>query len=99
MTKATKTDMNIDRKENLGTKGGGLATWNVRGLFEEGALKQINNECKKYNFDVIALQETKLHGRETIELDNYILFKSGGKNRMFGTGFLVSKKFVGATIC
>lgn len=36
-----------------------VGTWNVRGLNAEGMLKQLVREVKRYNFDLIALQETK----------------------------------------
>lgn len=36
-----------------------MGTWNVRGTFEERALKHLSNECKGMNFDVITIQETK----------------------------------------
>lgn len=75
-----------------------IGTWNVRGLYEEGLIKQLNNECKKFGFDVVALQETKLKGNGTLELEDYILFKSGEENRYLGTGFLVSKKLKSAVV-
>lgn len=55
-----------------------MATWNVRGTYEEGALKNLAKILTQYNIDVIALQETKQKGSFITEVDNYILFNSGG---------------------
>lgn len=66
-----------------------VGTWNVRGTYVPGKLKQIVNELKKYEYDLVALQETKQLGNEIRQIDDYIYFNSGGNNRMLGTGFLV----------
>lgn len=33
------------------------ATWNVGRIFEEEVLKRLNDEFKKYKFDVVVMQE------------------------------------------
>ena len=35
-----------------------IGTWNVRSLFWSEALEVLHNELSKFNFDVVALQET-----------------------------------------
>lgn len=56
-----------------------LGTWNIRGSFEEGKLKHLIRECSKYHFDIVALQETKQLGQNTIEIGDYLMFNSWGK--------------------
>ncbi|XP_063914077.1 craniofacial development protein 2-like [Zophobas morio] len=75
-----------------------IGTWNVRGTYSEGKLKQIVQELQRYNIDVAAIQETKQKGKFITEIDNYILFNSGIDNRELGTGFMVKKSLKGAVI-
>jgi len=37
-----------------------IGMWNVRSLFWSGALKVLHNELSNLDFDVVALQETRL---------------------------------------
>ena len=37
-----------------------IGTWNVRSLFWPGALEVLHNELLNLDFDVVALQETRL---------------------------------------
>jgi hypothetical protein len=37
-----------------------IGTWNVRSLFWPGALKVLHSELLNLDFDVVALQETRL---------------------------------------
>lgn len=69
-----------------------VGTWNVRGTYAEGALKNLVSEARRYKIDILAIQETKQKGNEIIDIEDYTIFKSGGQNRMLGTGFLVSKR-------
>ncbi|KAK9709187.1 hypothetical protein QE152_g26756 [Popillia japonica] len=48
---------------------------------------------KKYEIDILAVQETKQKGQEIITLDGYTLFNSGGENRRLGVGFLLRNEF------
>ncbi|XP_063907443.1 craniofacial development protein 2-like [Zophobas morio] len=73
-----------------------IGTWNVRGTYSEGKLKQIVQELQRYNIDVAAIQETKQKGKFITEIDNYILFNSGIDNRELETGFMVKKSLKGA---
>lgn len=78
-------------------KGGGeergetlkLGTWNLKGIYEEGALSNLIREVRKYKLDLIALQETHLKGSEVADVENYTLFTSGIQTRRYGTGFLI----------
>ncbi|XP_063911143.1 craniofacial development protein 2-like [Zophobas morio] len=75
-----------------------IGTWNVRGTYSEGKLKQIVQELQRYNIDIAAIQETKQKGKFITEIDNYILFNSGIDNSELGTGFMVKKSLKGAVI-
>lgn len=76
--KATKEEINI-------------ATWNLQGIFEEGAVKNLISEAKRYNIDIMMLQETHLKDSTITEIEGYILFNSGSDIRRYGTGFLVKE--------
>lgn len=57
-----------------------------------GALKNtyaMNVKC--LNFDIVALQETKQRGNDTLELEDNNFLNSEGENKIPGTGFLLSK--------
>ncbi|KAL3284973.1 hypothetical protein HHI36_019102 [Cryptolaemus montrouzieri] len=64
-------------------------TWNVRGTFAAGAMKELLSEFKRYNLDIIALQETKQMGSGIEETKDGMFCKSGGKDRKLGTGFII----------
>ena len=85
-----------------------LATFNIRGLGNEVKQYELNLDCKSYNLDIIALQETKvLDGYERVfkgtgnklfifnQTDTNINQK-GGVVRVYqrGIGFLVSKRLL-----
>ena len=53
-----------------------IGTWNVRRLFWSGALKVLHNELSNLDFDVVALQETRLDSAIK-KFDNFALFNSG----------------------
>lgn len=72
------------RSRKYGSMGGGdkrihLATWNDRGVFEEGAVNELR-EIWNYTLDVIAIQETKGYGTEIVKEGDMAFFKSGGKH-------------------
>jgi len=53
-----------------------IGTWNVRSLFWAGALKVLHNELTNLDFDVVALQKTRLEcGMQ--KFDNFALFNRG----------------------
>ena len=74
-------------------------TWNVRSLFWSGALKVLHNELSKLDFDVVALQETRLESGIQ-KFDNFALFNSGleSKKHEFGCSFYVSGELSGPDI-
>ena len=74
-------------------------TWNVRSLFWSGALKVLHNELSKLDFDVVALQETRLESGIQ-KFDNFALFNSGleSKKHEFGCSFYVSGELGGPDI-
>jgi len=37
-----------------------IGTWNVRSLFWSGALKVLHNEVSNLDFNIVALQETRV---------------------------------------
>ena len=57
-----------------------IGTWNVRSLFWPGALKVLHNELLNLDFDVVALQETRL-GSGIRKFDNFAIFNSGLENK------------------
>jgi len=65
-----------------------IGTWNVRSLFWSGALKVLHNEMSNLDFDVVALQETRLESGIQ-KFDNFALFNSGleSKKHEFGCSF------------
>jgi len=43
-----------------------LATWNIRGLADDYKKEELGNDFKKYNLDMIAIQETKISEKDEI---------------------------------
>ncbi|KAK9722669.1 hypothetical protein QE152_g19547 [Popillia japonica] len=58
---------------------------------EQGAVKTLIKELKQYKVDILAVQETHLKEKSVQEVDEYILYNSGGNDRRFGVGFAVNK--------
>ena len=69
--------------------------WNVRSLFWSVALKVLNNELSKLDFDVVTLQETRSESGIK-KFDNFALFNSGleSEKHELGCGFYVSEEFL-----
>jgi len=57
-----------------------IGTWNVSSLFQPGALKVLHNELSNLDFDVVALQETRLESGIK-KFDNFAIFNSGLENK------------------
>jgi len=72
-----------------------IGTWNVRSLFWSRALKVLHNELSNLDFDVAALQETRLESGIQ-KFDNFVLFNSGleSKKHETGCGFYVRGEFL-----
>ena len=71
----TKGDETWTWKRSMNT-----GTWNVRNIFFSGALKVLNNELSKLNFDVVVLQEMCLESGIQ-KFENLTLFNSGLENK------------------
>ena len=85
-----------------------LGTWNVRTMcpglsddlcqiddFRKTAI--INNELKKLNIDIAALQETRLASSGMLQENDYTFFwqgKSEQERRLHGVGFAVKNKLM-----
>ncbi|KAK9694549.1 hypothetical protein QE152_g33477 [Popillia japonica] len=73
-----------------------MGTWNLQGINEQGAVKTLIKELKQYKVDILEthlkeVQETHLKEKSVQEVDEYILYNSGGNDRRFGVGFAVNK--------
>lgn len=76
-----------------------LGTWNVRTLYEAGRLKVLKEQMEKYKIGITALQEIRWKGSEKMDPGDYTIFYSGNQNyNIFGTGFLVHRKYKQAVI-
>ncbi|KAF2896273.1 hypothetical protein ILUMI_09913 [Ignelater luminosus] len=56
-------------------------TCNIRSIFGLGTLKQLTHEMKKNEYDIIALQETKIKDTEISEIDEFLVCNSRGQGR------------------
>ena len=67
----------------------------MRSLFWSGALKVLHNELSKLDFDVVALQETRL-GSDIQKFANFSLFNSGSESKKheFDCRFYVRGEFL-----
>ena len=79
-----------------------IGTLNVRTLAQSGLLESLKMDLKKYNLDVLVLQETRLEEQE-IDLDDHKLFLtdswlSTAKARQGGVGIAVTKRLAGSII-
>ncbi|KAF2888632.1 hypothetical protein ILUMI_17542 [Ignelater luminosus] len=63
-------------------------TWNLRGTNEVGKLKQLNEVAKKYGIDIVALQEMKQRGNNTVEIGDDVILSRGCKQKISGMGFM-----------
>jgi hypothetical protein len=79
----------IADEEWIWKKNMNIGMWNVRSLFQSGALKVLNNELSNLDFNVVALQETRLKSGIQ-KFDNFALFNSGseGKNMNLVADFM-----------
>jgi exonuclease III len=57
-----------------------IETWNVRSVFWSGALKVLHNELSNLDFDIVALQETRLQSGIK-KFENFTIFNSGLENK------------------
>ena len=79
-----------------------IGTLNVRTLAQSGSLENLKMDLKKYNLDVLGVQETRLEGPE-IDLGDHKLFLtdswlSTAKTRQVEFGIAVTKRLAGSII-
>lgn len=99
MNKRTKTKEFLNKNKQQTTNDKiVMGTWNVRSTYAEQKINQLLNELKKYEIDVIAIQETKQKDDWINDNREYTFFNSGDENRMLGTGFMVNKRIKTKTI-
>lgn len=92
-TKKEGRRYNLRRKrKNSNTATMRIGTWNVQGIYEEGAVKNLEIEAKKYKMEILAVQETHINETNMTNLEDYVFFTSGGETRRYGVGFLVSNE-------
>ena len=80
----------------------GIGTLNVRTLAQSGSLESLKEDLKKYNLEVLGVQETRLEEQE-IDLGDHKLFLtdswlSTAKARQGGVGIAVTKRLAGSII-
>lgn len=69
-----------------------IGTWNVKSLYRSGTAQNLINEVKKYNVDIMALQEVRWTDNGECNIDGYsILYSGRADQRHFeGVGFCLS---------
>lgn len=69
-----------------------IASWNTQGLNREGKIKQLTEEARRYNIDILATQETNIKGETNTKIKEYIWLNGGGEESRYGTGFLINER-------
>ena len=77
-----------------------FATWNVRGLTSKSKGSSLAADCKRYNIDLVCLQETKTTERDEMLLQGgYALTLVEQKaGRHYGMGFVVSPRLLNGNV-
>jgi exonuclease III len=74
-----------------------FGTWNVRSMYREGSLREVEEEISKYMLDLVGVQEVRWDGGDTEPVSEYIFFYGkGNENHELGTGFFVHKRLMSA---
>jgi 1,2-phenylacetyl-CoA epoxidase catalytic subunit len=68
-----------EQRKRMETREFNIATWNVRSMFQAGKMEEVADVLKKYNIQIIALQEMRWPQDGWIKKKNYTLFYSGLK--------------------
>lgn len=70
-----------------------FGTWNIRTLYQVGALQATIREVEKYEMNIVALQEMRWPGQGKLKKKNWDIYYSGTNNNahVFGVGFMVGK--------
>jgi exonuclease III len=79
------------------TRKFGLYSWNVRTLYQTGALKKLTDEIERVEFkhkiDVLTLQEIRWTRTGILGKSKHVMLYSGHqKKHEFGVGFLVNNR-------
>lgn len=70
-----------------------LATWNVRGLNQQGKLQIVQEELNRCSIDVACISEVHWQGQGHFRTSDYTMYFSGAEDRnIHGVGMLVSNK-------
>jgi len=74
-----------------------FGTWNIRTLYQPGAVLALVKEFNKYMLEILAIQEIRWSGQGSTEIGNAIIFFGQCDNRrQGGTGFIVNRNLVAA---
>lgn len=76
-----------------------IGTWNVRSMLMAGKMTEVAREMKRYNIEILALQEIRWSGQGAVDKKEYTLYYSGNeKQGRNGTGFMISETVRGRVI-
>ena len=67
-----------------------MATWNVKGLKEVGALNNLKSIMQKNKLGILVVQEMGWKGEGIMRSGDFTVFYKGGQRYLFGTGFIVN---------
>ena len=73
-----------------------IGTWNVRTLYQTGALQVAVRETEKYELDILAIQEVRWENQDSIRQGKYTFYYGGTQSHDFGTGFLIKNSILQA---
>ncbi|XP_050497677.1 craniofacial development protein 2-like [Diabrotica virgifera virgifera] len=70
-----------------------MGSWNIRTMLASGKMQEIALEMKKYQLEILAVQEIRWKKEGKIEKKNFSMYYSGeNKQGTNGTAFMVNKK-------
>ena len=72
-----------------------IGSFNVRGITGNTKQKQLIRDICKYNVDICCLQETKIKNEIDIKINEKQII-TFGTDKMYGNGFVISKKWIGS---
>jgi exonuclease III len=71
--------------------------WNIRSLYRAGSLKTLARELRKFNLDLVGVQEVRWEKEVTGRAEDYTFFyRKGNEDHQLGTGFFVHKRIISA---
>jgi exonuclease III len=71
-----------------------LGTWNILTLYRAGSLEVLCKTGQQYKYHIVALQETRWHGKGVMDTKTHRIFYSAKEKGTHeaGVAFLVDKK-------